>query len=87
MESAEQPTIQLHQQLGRELEAMGQPAETIPAHEQPVLSEGLRRLLPEGVEEFVHGKDSSTHVRVTSAGRWQRLVERMRSIKEKFQRK
>lgn len=91
MEATAQREVDLHNRVGNELKTMGHATETVPVHEQPVLSDSLKSslgaIVPEGVEEFVLGKEIDTHVRVTPAGRWKKLVDRLRYVKERFRRK
>ena len=78
METTAQRDIDLHKKVGGELGAIGHPADTVPAHEQPVLSDSLRGLVPEGVEEFIHGKGPDTYVRGTAGANWRtRLRQRI----------
>lgn len=72
MESAEQPSNNLHANLRRPLEQLGHRVSTIPPHEGPVLSEEVRGMVEDigysaktALEQAVSG--GVTHVRTTES--------------------
>ena len=84
----DQDTEKLHTVVGNKLKEINQPGETIPAHEQPVLSEGLQRDINDALtyagstaEDFISGKDQDSDVRVTSGkGPFRWALEKIKGV-------
>ncbi len=88
MESAEAPADDLHAKVGKELEELGHPAQTVPPHEQPVLKENIGLpdidVVPEGVYKLVHGEEPQTFVGSTKGENWRTRLKRRISEKLKW---
>lgn len=87
----EKDTEQLHSKVGDELKNVGQPTDTIPAHERPVIGEdlgyelaGVLREAGSSADQIIHGQKPDTGIVVTQGkkpGRW--VLDRIKRLVNK----
>lgn len=80
IQTTDQDTANLHQQVAEGLQTMGHPNETVPAHEKPVLGaadliEAIRNTVGGQIEDVVSDNEGlDNRVRVSPGGRFGRWV-------------
>lgn len=92
MESAEQPSYNLHANVGKSLEQLGHKVPTIPPQEGPVFAEELRGIVEDlghkaktDLEQIISG--GVTHVRTTESKKPISIARIREGLKNRFLRK
>lgn len=92
MESAEQPSDNLHAEVGKSLEQLGHKASTIPPHEDPVFTEELGEMMEDlghkaktDLEQIISG--GVTHVRTTESKKPISIARIREGLKKRFFKK
>lgn len=92
MKSAEQPTNNLHAEVGKSLGQLGHRVPTVPPHEGPVFTEALGEI----VEDLGHGAKTAleqavsggvTHVRTTESKKPSSMVRIRAGLRNMLRKK